>query len=236
MSISIRGIQKTTLLDYPGYVAATIFLGGCNFRCPFCHNMNIVEAGDELSEDEVLSFLEKRSGVLEGVCITGGEPTIYCALPDFIKKIKSINKHSGGKFLVKLDTNGTNPEMIKSLYEDGLIDYVAMDIKSSITQYEKTTGINNHELIDNVIKSVNYIKSSGIDYEFRTTVVKQLHTEDVMKDIGALIKDAKRYYLQSFTDSEYVPDHSLEPWDEEKIGEFADIMKDFVNEVRLRGV
>ena len=254
----IKGLQKTTLLDYPGHVAATIFLGGCNFRCPFCHNMNIVESEEngkadvntdknEYTEEDIISFLTKRLGVLEGVCITGGEPTIYKELPEFIRKIKSIPalKENETELLIKLDTNGTNPEMLKLLFSENLIDYVAMDIKSSQTGYGQAIGLSDQEetesvelnkIMDSVKESIDVIMNSGIEYEFRTTIVKQLHDEECIHGIGNLIKGAKKHYLQSFIDSEYVKDHTLNAVSEEEFKKYEAIMKEYVGEAYIRGV
>jgi len=240
----IKGLQKTTLLDYPGHVAATIFTGGCNFRCPFCHNMDIVISDSdtyEYSEDEIIRFLKKRSGVLDGVCISGGEPTMYKDLPDFIRKIKEIESDNlrdekPHRYLIKLDTNGTNPQMLKYLITEGLIDYVAMDIKTSLDDYERVAGITNKELISLVNNSIDILKSGVIDYEFRTTVVKEYHNQDTMKNIAQLLKGAKRYYLQTFIDSEYVPDHTLTAPDKEEIKAFSDICREYMENVELRGV
>ena len=244
----ILGLQKTTLLDYPGHVAATIFLGGCNFRCPFCHNMDIVlPVNDgEQSDQDILSFLKKRSGVLDGVCITGGEPTLYKELPDFIDAIKSIKKHNSDEsLLVKLDTNGTNPNMLEYLINNKKIDYVAMDIKSSIENYSVVAGIladNEIEkskykgLIDNVVKSIEILKLSNIEYEFRTTIIKEYHDEKTIHGIGELIRGADKYYIQSFIDSEYVPNHSLSACDKETLTKYLDIMSKYVKLAELRGV
>lgn len=231
----IRGLLKTTLLDYPGHVAATIFLGGCNFRCPFCHNMDIVETGKNYySEEEIFGFINKRKGILDGICITGGEPTLYSELPDFIRKIKETG------LLVKLDTNGTNCQMLNSLIKDGLIDYVAMDIKSSMDGYETVAGIENSVgkdvLLKDVIKSIEILKNSCIDYEFRTTVVSEYHNMEVMNEIGKMIKGAKKYYLQAFTDSEYVPDHSLNAPSKEKLEEYRELLIKYVEIVEIRGL
>jgi len=232
----ISGLQKTTLLDYPGHVAATVFLAGCNFRCPFCHNMNIVDGEDNVSvysEDEILSFLNKRKGVLSGVCITGGEPTLNINLPDFIKKIKDLG------YLVKLDTNGSNYKMLNSLVYEGLIDYVAMDVKTSLSNYPLVAGISKdktEEMMSNVEKSISFLLSGKIEYEFRTTIVKQYHDLETMKEIGKLIKGAERYYLQCFTESEYVPDKSLSSLDKDMLYEYLQAIKVFVENAELRGI
>ena len=195
--MNILGFQKMTLLDFPGKVACTIFLGGCNFRCPFCHNASLVTHIDDsksIPENEVLDFLKKRIGLIDGVCITGGEPLINNDIDSFIKKIKDMG------YLVKLDTNGSFPDKLISLVENGLIDYVAMDIKNSKEKYSVTADCKNFKIGD-IEKSVEFLLSGKVDYEFRTTVVKQLHTLDDISQIGQWIKGAKRYFLQNFVDS-----------------------------------
>ena len=192
------GLNKTTLLDYPGRVAATIFTGGCNFRCPFCHNGDLVlrpSAQNTYSEEEVLSFLRKRKNVLKGVCISGGEPTLQEDLPDFIRKIKKIG------YDVKLDTNGYRPEVLEHFLQDGLVDYVAMDIKNCKEKYGRTVGVDGFAL-RNIEESVNILLRADIPYEFRTTVVKELHGfEDIVK-ISEWIAGCQRYFLQQYRESE----------------------------------
>lgn len=230
--MKILGLQKTTLLDYPGKLAATIFLAGCNMRCPFCHNMNIVEDvsyEDSFSENQVLDFLNKRLGILEGVCITGGEPTLSLDLPDFIMKIKSLG------LCVKLDTNGTNPNMIKNLIDNKVIDYIAMDIKSSLSDYSKVCNVPN--INTNIIKeSIEIIKSSPIDYEFRTTIISQYHNTSVIKEIGLLLNGANNYFLQSFSDSQYVPNHDLTACSKNTLLSYVDILNNYINHVEIRGI
>lgn len=190
------GLQKLTLLDFPGRLAATVFLGGCNFRCPFCHNASLVlRSGDgyRISEEELLSFLESRRGKLTGVCITGGEPTLYPKLPSIIRKIKELS------YSVKLDTNGTNPDMLEMLVSEGLVDYVAMDIKNSREKYPSTVDVDVD--MSAIERSVAFLLSDKVDYEFRTTVVRELHTPDDFKSISEWISGAKRYFLQTFEDS-----------------------------------
>ncbi len=228
----IHGLQKTTLLDYPSKVAATVFFGGCNFRCPFCHNMNLVLHPDEssvLSEEEVLSFLQSRKGILDGVCITGGEPTLQKDLPAFIEKIKDLG------YSVKLDTNGTNPGMLRSLAEKKLIDYVAMDIKSSPEGYALASGLDRPDLAP-IRESVAFLLQNTIPYEFRTTIVREYHHDAVMEQIGDWIRGASAYYLQSFTDSDFVPDHQLHACDKETLLHFQEILSAYVQSVSLRGV
>lgn len=195
----IAGLNKTTLLDYPGRVAATIFTGGCNFRCPFCHNAGLVltpSSAETFSEEDVFSFLRKRRNVLGGVCITGGEPTLQEDLPEFISQIRQLG------YAVKLDTNGYRPEVLGKLIEDGLLDYVAMDIKNCEEKYELTAGVGIK--LDPVKESVDILKNSGIDYEFRTTVVKEFHDREDICRIGEWIKGCRRYYLQQFVESENI--------------------------------
>lgn len=198
----IGGFLPTTLLDYPEKLACTVFTKGCNFRCPFCQNgslvlNNISDSSEKYDEEEILQIIKKRKNILEGVCISGGEPTIQKDLKDFIMKIKDLG------LLVKLDTNGSRPELIKELHREHLIDYVAMDIKSSREHYPPVSGISTLS-IDAVEESVTYLMSSGISYEFRTTLVKGLHTFDDMRSIAAWIAGAEKYYLQSYEDSDMV--------------------------------
>lgn len=195
--MKISGFQKMTLLDYPGKVAAILFTSGCNFRCPFCHNASLVTHIDDshfFSEEEVLEYLKKRQGILDGVCITGGEPLLQEDIGEFIEKIKALG------YAVKLDTNGFLPKRLKALLDKGLIDYVAMDIKNSPEKYGQTVGIENFP-ISPIEESIELLKNGKIDYEFRTTVVKEFHTEDDIEAIAKWISGAKRYFLQSFLDS-----------------------------------
>ncbi len=228
--MNIQGLQKTTLLDYPGCVAATVFLGGCNMRCPFCHNMNIVTATTGLlDEEEVLSFLSERAHVLDGVCITGGEPTLSKELPDLIGRIKSLG------LKVKLDTNGTNPDMLKLLVEKDLIDYVAMDIKSSPSFYEKACGIAGFD-VSRVKESIQFLINGDLDYEFRTTAVAEFLDDQAVKDIGVLINGAGHYFLQGYVESEFVPDRSLHAIPKEKLLQYAQELSQYIGHVSLRGI
>ena len=192
----IEAYQKLTLLDYPGRTAATIFTYGCNFRCPFCHNAGLVIRGSEshVPESEILEYLEKRKKLLDGVCITGGEPLLQKDISDFIGRIKELG------YLVKLDTNGSMPEKLEELINSGIIDYVAMDIKNSPDKYALTAGAP-QDIVPKVQKSVEILLNGSIDYEFRTTVCNTLHTEADMRAIGEWLKGAKAYYLQPFKDS-----------------------------------
>ncbi len=193
--MEIHGLQKLTLLDFPGKVACTVFLAGCNLRCPFCHNAPLVLEIPQtaLSEAEFFAFLQKRRGKLDGVCITGGEPTLRKDLPQFLGKIREAG------FLIKLDTNGSNPEMLQTLICDGLVDYVAMDIKNAPSRYRVTCG--GIDILGPVKKSAAILMNGKTDYEFRTTCVHPYHDPEGMKEIGNWLRGAKQYYLQSFVDS-----------------------------------
>lgn len=228
----INGFNKTTLLDYPGHLAATIFLGGCNFRCPFCHNASLVltpESQPLISEDEIFATLNKRIGILEGVCITGGEPTLYAGLLDLIKQIKGLG------FLVKLDTNGSNPNIISKLLEEKLIDYVAMDIKNSKEKYEATIGIKNINT-DKISESISILLNSNIDYEFRTTVVKNFHKCSDFLSIGKWIDGAKSYYIQAFEDSGDLISDGLSGFSLSELKQFKNTVSPFVKHVDIRGL
>ena len=227
----ILGLMKTTLLDFPGKVAATVFTGGCNMCCPFCHNMNLVKGIDvePIPEEEVLAFLKKRVGILDGVCITGGEPTLMSDLPIFLQSIKFLG------YSVKLDTNGTDPDMLRSLIDKKLIDYVAMDIKSSLPEYGKVCGNPSLDL-SAVTDSIALLKSDVIDYEFRTTFIDEYHTPEVIDDIAKMLSGAKKYYLQSFKDNDYVIDHSLHAPSKEKLLSYRQKLLRCIDIVEIRGV
>ena len=198
--MQIKGYNKTTLLDYPEHVAATVFVGGCNFRCPFCHNADLVlnpNMQADIGEEEVLAHLQKRKGILEGVCITGGEPTLQPDLPEFIKKIKGLG------YPVKLDTNGYCPDVLEKLLEEGLLDYAAMDIKASKENYAMAAGLPQLD-IGKIEESVKLLQNGSIPYEFRTTVVKGIHTIEEFEVIGQWLRGSRGYYLQAFRDSENV--------------------------------
>lgn len=230
--MEIHGFNKTTLLDYPGHLAATVFTGGCNFRCPFCHNGPLVLHPKEqpmIPEDEVLAVLERRKNILEGVCITGGEPTLQADLPEFIRKVKSLG------IKIKLDTNGTRPEVLKACLEEGLLDYVAMDIKNAPEKYALSTGLLQPEL-DKIKKSVDILMKSGIEYEFRTTIVKEHHTSLDMETIGSWLMGAKRYFLQNYQDSEGVIELGLHAHESEQLERFKRILEKTIPQVEIRGI
>ena len=192
----IKGLQKTTLLDFPGKVACTVFTAGCNFRCPFCHNASLVVRPsdvEEISEEEFFKYLSRRKGILDGVAITGGEPLVSAGIEDFIRRIKELG------LLVKLDTNGAFPDRLEALLDAGLVDYVAMDIKNSREKYAETVGL--PAFPEAIERSIDIIMKKAPDYEFRTTVVKELHEAQDIVDIANRIKNAKRYFLQSYVDS-----------------------------------
>ena len=194
--VRFYGLQKLTLLDYPGNMACTVFTGGCNFRCPFCHNRSLVflnENDSEIANEDIFDFLKNRNRILDGVCITGGEPLLHKGLKAFIQRVRDLG------LKVKLDTNGSNFEKLKELIDEGLVDYVAMDIKNSPEKYAMTIGLQNYDLSE-IEKSKNYLLEDHVDYEFRTTIVKQFHEVSDLKKIGEWIKGAKHYYLQNLED------------------------------------
>ncbi|PIP27219.1 MAG: anaerobic ribonucleoside-triphosphate reductase activating protein [Candidatus Moranbacteria bacterium CG23_combo_of_CG06-09_8_20_14_all_39_10] len=206
----LGGFQKLTLLDYPGKIATTVFTVGCSFRCPFCHNPELVDlrlAHNEESEKDFFDFLAKRKGKLEGVCITGGEPTIQPDIIEFIKKIKKMG------FLVKLDSNGTRPDVLKKIFDQKLVDYVAMDIKNQPKKYLATAGVVetqlNASMVDRIRISVNLIMNSMVPYEFRTTVVPGLHKEEDFDEIAKWINGAQNYYLQEYREEQKILDPNL---------------------------
>ncbi len=228
----ILGLQKTTLLDYPGKVASTIFTGGCNFRCGYCHNRDLVMPPKDViaySEEEIFEHLNNKRRILDGVCITGGEPTLHKDLPDFIKRIKDLG------LLVKLDSNGTNPAMLSYLIDNKLIDYIAMDIKNSKEKFDEVAHMVNYDLKP-IEASVDLLKENKIDYEFRTTIMKECHTSDDMKAIGEWLQGAKAYYLQSYKESNQVINPIFSPHSIETLQSFVEIVKPYVPNTSLRGV
>ena len=210
--MTINGMQKLTLLDYPGHVACLIFTQGCNFRCPFCHNSGLLDMNnncEKIDEKEVFKYLEKRKGLLDGVCISGGEPLLQKDIEYFIRKVKDLG------YKVKLDTNGSSPKKLKQLIEEGLIDYVAMDIKNDFLNYDKTAGMCTN--IDNIKKSIEIIENSNIEYEFRTTIVKQFHDVGKLEKIIQYIGPNARYYIQNYQDCSSVLQRGLDGFDEEEL-------------------
>lgn len=229
---TIHGLNKTTLLDYPGRVAAVIFLGHCNFRCPFCQNSSLVlhpEKQPELSQEEVLSFLKKRQGILEGVCISGGEPTLAPDLEDFITQIHRLG------YPVKLDTNGTHPEIIRRLSEKGLIQMTAVDIKACPENYPSLSGMM-HPPLDAVCETVDFLLHGTLDYEFRTTVVRELHNENDFIQIGRWLRGARTYYLQAYRDSNEVLQPGFSSYSLVELEHFRDILSATIPIVGIRGI
>lgn len=229
----IGGLQKVSLIDYPGHVAATVFTAGCNFSCPFCHNPELVKIGSDkfamfLTDEEIFEFLKSRQGMLEGVCVTGGEPVLQVDLSDFLAKIKELG------FLVKLDTNGSRPEVLRDLVRRGLLDYIAMDIKGPLEKYNKIVGLD--VSLENIHESTEITREFG-EYEFRTTVVPTLHEKEDFISIAKWLDGSKRYFLQQFR-PENVLDPvyaSVKPYPDEKLAEFADAIRPYFDicEVRI---
>ncbi len=228
--MEIHGLQKLTLLDYPEKVACTVFLSGCNFRCPFCHNSDLVFNNFDpiMDEKEFYDFLNKRQGLLDGVCITGGEPLIRKGLKEFIKPIKDLG------FSVKLDTNGFNLKALKELVDLKLIDYVAVDIKNSKERYNETIGVENFD-ISLIEDTVSYLLEDNVDYEFRTTVVKEFHDMDSFVEIAKWIKGAKRYYLQPFVNRDSVILQGLSEPSKEELESYAKYLTKYIKNVEIRG-
>ena len=231
----ICGLQKMTLLDFPGKIACTVFLGGCNFRCPFCHNSELFMGKPEklMEDEEFFAFLKSRKGLLDGVCVSGGEPTLYKTLPDFLAKIKEMG------FLVKLDTNGYRPEVLKELVQQGLVDYVAMDVKNSPAMYAQTVGLEKMEL-SSIEESLRFLIGGELPYELRTTLVRQLHDAASIQDMGAWLaalvpgRKPKKLFLQSFVDRDTVLFAGLSAPEQEATAGFAKILAPFAEEVTIR--
>lgn len=230
--MKIVGFQKTTLLDYPHKIAATVFTGGCNMRCPFCHNPELIHTNQKsiLSEEEFFEFIARRKKFLDAICISGGEPTQQPDLEEFIVRIKSMG------YLVKLDTNGSAPSRLRSMIDEKLIDYVAMDIKNSPQKYSMTMGVKSSKLLEEIQKSVKILLESSIPYEFRTTVVKEFHESQDFYEIGKWIEGARAYYLQNFEDNGKVLQPGLHPVSQEELIAFKDIALQYVNTVEIRGI
>lgn len=226
----IGGFQKMTVQDFPGKIACIIFTYGCNFRCPFCHNASlVVDEATAFTEEEILSYLIKRHGVLDGVCISGGEPLIHGEeIFSLMKKIKELG------YLIKLDTNGYLPDKLQYAINENLVDYVAMDVKNCLEKYPSTAGMDKIDT-ENIKKSIDIIRSSGIDYEFRTTVTKELHTTDDFTKIGQLIKGAKRYYIQNYQDSSNVLQKGSSPLDNQGISALLEAVLPYVPNAAIRG-
>ena len=233
----ISGLQKMTLLDYPGKVACTVFLQGCNFRCPFCHNSDLLDKDgpETIPVEKLMAFLQKRVGLLDAVCITGGEPTLQKDLPALIRQIKALG------YLVKLDTNGSRPEVLKALVAEKLIDYVAMDIKNSPSRYSETVGLKNMDM-SGVEESIRFLLEGHVAYEFRTTVAQQLHSEKDMQEMGAwlcsLVPGTKpiRHYIQPYVDRDSVLTQGLSTPEKPKLLDMADKLAPYADFVEIRGM
>ena len=232
MPLTIKGLQKTTLVDYPDKVACTIFLPKCNFRCGFCYNRDLVIDYDSLptlSEEDILNFLKEKRKWLDGVVFTGGEPTLHKELPDFIKKIKEMN------YLIKIDTNGTNPKMLKELIDNKLVDYVAMDIKAPLDKYDQITNVNINK--EKVQESISLLRNSSVDSELRLTCVPTLHSNEDIKKIGEWLKGNKKLFLQQFQPDKKMIDLKLlnvKPFSKETLEEFKEILKNYIKDVQIR--
>ncbi len=231
--MKIGGLQKLSMVDYPGKMCATVFLRGCNLRCPFCHNSSLVlieRKTDEISPDDVLTYLKKRKGMLDCVCITGGEPLLNSDLSDFLREIRQIG------YQIKLDTNGTFPDRLKAIIDEGLCDYVAMDIKNCHEKYAETCGLGDIFDTKCINESINILKNANIPYEFRTTVVKELHTPDDILKIGEYLNGAPRYFLQQYRDSGDILGGTFEAFADSELQNMADSVKEFFGEVSARGI
>ena len=230
--MKIHGFQSLTLLDYPGKVACTVFLGGCNFRCPFCQNTGLVLAPEReavVPMEEVMGVLRKRRGILEGVCITGGEPTLTSDLREFILRVRELG------YLVKLDTNGYRPEVLENLLAEGLLNYVAMDIKSSPENYARVAGLPGLDL-QRIRHSVELLMEAGVDYEFRTTVAQGLHTREDIEAIGRWLQGCRRYFLQNYRESEQVMMPVFAGFSREQLENFRRLLLEYIPQVGIRGV
>ena len=228
--MNIQGYQKLTLLDFPGKVACTVFTGGCNFKCPFCHNASLVLSPNEFksAQEDIFIYLSSRKGIIDGVCITGGEPLLQPDIEDFIVKVKELG------LLVKLDTNGSFPNKLKNLLDKGLLDYVAMDIKASKENYSKICGADIN--IKDIEKSVEILKESNIPYEFRTTAVKELHTREDFYNIGLWLKGTERYFIQGFVDSGNLIKEGLSAFSAAEMNELLKEVEQNIPEAQLRGL
>ena len=229
--MDFHGLQKLTLLDFPGRVACTVFTGGCNLRCPFCHNAGLVTdpSAPEYPEETVFSYLASRKGILEGVCVTGGEPLLQPGLEEFLARVKDLG------FAVKLDTNGCFPDRLKRIVEGGLADYVAMDVKNSPERYGETVGKPGFDLAP-IRESISYIMEGKVPYEFRTTVVRQLHEIPDIESIARWISGAQHYALQGFVDSGAVLSGGLSAWDKQTMEQMAAVARQWVPNTEVRGV
>lgn len=230
--MKIHGFQKLTLLDYPGKVACTLFTGGCNFRCPFCQNAGLVLAPEQeplIDNEEIISVLEKRQGILDGVCVTGGEPTLNDDLPDFLHTVKKLG------YLVKLDTNGYRPKVLEYLAKEGLVDYVAMDIKNCPEKYAQTAGLKSLD-VEKIRESAEFLMSGSLEYEFRTTVCRELHQKADLLAIGKWLKGCRRYFLQPYQKSANVIRPVFTSYTKEQMHQFEKSLLHDIPETKVRGM
>ncbi len=226
----IHGLQKMTLVDYPGKVAAILFTGSCNFRCPFCQNASLVLHPDSepaISEEEVFSYLRKRRGMLGGVVITGGEPTIHSDLLDYIARIKDLG------YAVKLDTNGYRPDVLRKAVDGGYADYVAMDVKNSLSRYAETAGVQ-HLFTSLIEESISFLQEGHVPYEFRTTVVKELHSDECFEEIGKICSGARSYFLQTYSDRGDIINPVFTSPSPEDMERYIKILRKTIENVSLR--
>jgi len=229
----LKGLQKLTLLDFPGKMACTVFSGGCNFRCPFCHNASLVlgervKESPTLPEEEFFTFLEKRKNILEGVCVSGGEPTLSPDLLPFLYKIKEMG------FSVKLDSNGYRPDVLRAAIDGGLVDYVAMDIKNSKENYGKTVGLSDFD-VSPILESCELLMSGKVDFEFRTTLVRELHTAEDIRAIGEWLRGEEKYFLQTFKDSGDLILDTFSGYDEKETADLLNLLRAYVPNAQIRG-
>ena len=228
--MDINGLQKLTLLDFPGKCACTVFLAGCNLRCPFCHNASLVtgQPPAAMTEAEFFAFLKKRQGLLDGVCVTGGEPTLRKDLPDVIGQIKQMG------YLVKLDTNGSNPQMLRQLIDEKKVDYVAMDIKNCPDRYPETCG--GIEILPQVQESLTVLKENNVEYELRTTLCRPFHNEEAMEAIGKWLSGTENYYLQNFVDSGDLVGTGISGFTKEEMEALRQAVLPYIPNTRIRGI
>lgn len=228
----ILGLVKTSMVDYPGNIVSTVFLGGCNFKCPFCHNPDLAcNSGEEINMDNLFEFLKMRKGLIDGVCVSGGEPTIYQDLPSFLEQVKSLG------LLVKLDTNGSNPDMLKKVIEDKLVDYIAMDVKTSFEHYDEASGV--HVDLDKVKKSIEIIKNSKLDYEFRTTMVPRFVKREDFESICKTLQGSKKFCIQQFDPRLRLINNSLKKerlYPPDEMNDFLEIAKPYFKSCDLRNL
>lgn len=226
----IQGLQRLTLLDYPGKIACTVFTGGCNMRCPFCHNGSLaLGQGENIDQSSLFAFLESRVGRLEGVCVSGGEPTLHSDLGDFLRKIKDLG------FSVKLDTNGTNPDALRELISKGLVDYVAMDIKNSPEKYPLTAGLRDNSLLPPVEESAKLLMEGAVDFEFRTTLVGELHSEEDIHSIGRWLSGGESYFLQTYRDEGDLLVGGFTPKSADETQILLKILQNYIPNASIRG-